>query len=95
MRNVKKSQQFSSTKTKPTRIRPGALPDPETLYDELEASRKEISAQKQLINAQVSLRMIFRFNLIQKTRNQRLEQDLKSREVELERIYSGDNGKER
>ncbi|CBY23807.1 unnamed protein product [Oikopleura dioica] len=81
MRNVKKSQQFSSTKTKPTRIRPGALPDPETLYDELEASRKEISAQKQLINAQ-------------KTRNQRLEQDLKSREVELERIYSGDNGKE-
>merc|ERR1712037_303111 len=81
MRNVKKSQQFSSTKTKPTRIRPGALPDPETLYDELEASRKEIAAQKQLINSQ-------------KTRNQRLEQDLKSREVELERIYSGDNGKE-
>ena len=54
MRNVKKSQQFSSTKTKPTRIRPGALPDPETLYDELEASRKEIAAQKQLINSQVS-----------------------------------------
>ena len=54
MRNVKKSQQFSSTKTKPTRIRPGALPDPETLYDELEASRKEIAAQKQLINSQVN-----------------------------------------
>ena len=32
---------------------PGALPDPETLYDELEASRKEIATQKQLINAQV------------------------------------------
>ncbi|CAG5089779.1 Oidioi.mRNA.OKI2018_I69.PAR.g12346.t1.cds [Oikopleura dioica] len=76
-----KSQQFSTTKPKPTRIRPGALPDPETLYDELEASRKEIATQKQLINAQ-------------KTRNQRLEQELKSRETELEKIYSGDNGRE-
>ena len=61
MRNVKKSQQFSSTKTKPTRIRPGALPDPETLYDELEASRKEIAAQKQLINSQVNNQMILCF----------------------------------
>ena len=58
------------------------LPDAETLYDELEVSRKEVANQRKVIKAQ-------------KTRNDRLEADLKKREHQIEEVLTGHNGKER
>ena len=51
------------------------------MYDELEVSRKEIQTQKKIISAQ-------------KTRNNRLEADLRKREEQMEAILNGHDGKE-
>lgn len=63
-------------------FRPNSLPDAETLYDELQVSRKEIQTQKKIISAQT-------------TRNNRLEADLRKREEQMESILNGHDGKER
>merc|ERR1711990_218156 len=58
--------------------RPNELPSAETLYDELQITKKEISIQKKIIKNQ-------------KTRNDRLENDLKKREIQIENILNPDN----
>jgi len=60
--------------------RPSELPPAESLYDELQIARKEISTQKKVITQQ-------------KTRNDRLESDLKKREAQMEEILSGTGSK--
>jgi hypothetical protein len=62
-------------------FRPINLPSAESLYDELLVSKKEIKTQQKIIDAQ-------------KTRNTRLEEDLKKREEQMELILNGNNGKE-
>jgi len=69
-----KKNDFSKTK------RPSELPPAETLYDELQIARKEISTQKKVITQQ-------------KTRNDRLESDLKKREAQMEEILTGTGSK--
>ena len=61
-------------------FRPSELPPAESLYDELQIARKEISTQKKVITQQ-------------KTRNDRLESDLKKREAQMEEILSGTGSK--
>ena len=61
-------------------FRPSELPPAETLYDELQIARKEISTQKKVITQQ-------------KTRNDRLESDLKKREAQMEEILTGTGSK--
>lgn len=74
--SVNHSQQVASPNKK-SKKRPSDLPSPETLYDELQIARKEISTQNKIITAQ-------------KTRGERLEADLKKRESQIEDILSGD-----
>ena len=62
------------------RFRPSELPPAESLYDELQIARKEIATQKKVITQQ-------------KTRNDRLESDLKKREAQMEEILSGSGSK--
>merc|ERR1712131_169056 len=69
-----KKNDFNKTK------RPSELPPAESLYDELQIARKEISTQKKVITQQ-------------KTRNDRLESDLKKREAQMEEILSGTGSK--
>jgi len=69
-----KKNDFSKTK------RPSELPPAESLYDELQIARKEISTQKKVITQQ-------------KTRNDRLESDLKKREAQMEEILTGTGSK--
>ena len=61
-------------------FRPSELPPAESLYDELQIARKEIATQKKVITQQ-------------KTRNDRLESDLKKREAQMEEILSGSGSK--
>ena len=80
MNSVKLSQTITDKPKSKKKI--GNIPDAETLYDELEVSRKEVATQRKVIKAQ-------------KTRNDRLEADLKKREHQMEEILTGHNGKER
>lgn len=82
MKNVQMSQHITADKPKKKDVkRPINLPSAESLYDELLVSKKEIKTQQKIIDAQ-------------KTRNTRLEEDLKKREEQMELILNGNNGKE-
>jgi len=82
MMSVNYSKEITSTKKNDFNKtkRPSELPPAETLYDELQIARKEISTQKKVITQQ-------------KTRNDRLESDLKKREAQMEEILAGTGSK--
>ena len=80
-KGISKSKDFSYPEPVFTFLfRPSELPPAETLYDELQIARKEISTQKKVITQQ-------------KTRNDRLESDLKKREAQMEEILAGTGSK--
>lgn len=82
MMSVNYSKEITSTKKNDFNKtkRPSELPPAETLYDELQIARKEISTQRKVITQQ-------------KTRSDRLESDLKKREVQMEDILTGTGSK--
>ena len=61
-------------------FRPTDLPDAESLYDELQIVRKEIATQQKVIKTQ-------------RTKNVRLEAELKKRESQLADIFDGNERK--